>query len=290
VTARGEGEATRVAIVTGATRGIGYALAEALLGEGMAVYAIGVDPSRVAAVAARLAHPRLHARQMDVADVTAWERLLGEARETHGRIDWVINNAGLVGGGELADMDDAPLRKLVDVNLWGVIHGSRLAAKFMRAQGSGHIVNVASMAGVLPVPFSAVYTATKHAVFGFSLALREELAPYGVGVHVVCPDVVDTGIFDHALDAAGYSYRSVIARHRGRAITADEAARHMLVGVKKGRAIIYAPPRSAALGLLGRMFPGFIARQVAPRMAPVRNAPVAGASSSTPTTNTGSAA
>jgi short-subunit dehydrogenase len=179
-----------------------------------------------------------------------------------------VNNAGLLGGGELADMESAKLEQLVGVNLWGVIHGSRLAAREMRRQGSGSIVNVASMAGVLPVPFSAVYTATKHAVFGFSLALREELAPHGVGVHVVCPDVVDTQIFDRALDTPSYSYRSTITRHAGRAITAEEAARHVLAGVRKGRSVIYTPPRSSVLGALGKMFPTFLARQIAARMAP----------------------
>jgi short-subunit dehydrogenase len=118
------------------------------------------------------------------------------------------------------------------------------------------------------VPFSAVYTATKHAVFGLSLALREELAPHGVSVHVVCPDVVDTSIFDRALDAQGYSYRNTIARHAGRAITAEESARHILAGIKKGRSVIYTPPRSSLLGAVGKMFPSFIARQIAVRMAP----------------------
>jgi short-subunit dehydrogenase len=258
-----------VAIVTGATRGIGYALAEAMVGEGMTVYVVGVDPARLATAASRLADPgRVHPRRVEVSDLSAWEALLREVRERHGRIDWVVNNAGIVGGGELADMSDAQLRRLVDVNLWGVIHGSRLAASAMRAQGAGTIVNVASMAGVFPVPYSAVYTATKHAVFGFSLALREELAPHGVGVHVVCPDLVATTIFDGALDAGGYSYRNAVNRHMGRAISAEEAARHVLAGVKRGRGVIYTPPRSSVLGTLGRIFPGFIARQVATRMAP----------------------
>jgi short-subunit dehydrogenase len=257
-----------VAVVTGATRGIGLALTDQMLRAGMTVYAVGVDTGRVAAMAKRLAHPRLRARQVDVSDLGAWESLLDEVRERDGRVDWVVNNAGLLGGGELADARPEQLQRLIDVNVWGVVHGSRLAAAIMREQRSGTIVNVASMAGVFPVPFSAVYTATKHAVFGFSLALREELAPYGVGVHVVCPDVVDTEIFDRALDTAAYSYKSAIARHAGRAITADEAARHVLAGVAKGRAVVYTPPRSRVLGTIGRMFPSFIGKQVAARMAP----------------------
>ncbi len=257
-----------IAIVTGATRGIGFALAEAMLRDGMIVYALGVDPARVAELADRLRHPNLHARRVDVADGSAVDAFVKEVHAAHGRVDWMVNNAGIVGGGELADMSGAQMKKIVDVNLWGVIHGTRAVAPLMRAQRRGHIVNVASMAGVFPVPFSAVYTATKHAVFGFTLALREELAPHGVGVHVVCPDVVDTNIFDHALDTASYSYRATIARHLGRAISAEDAARHALAGVRRGRAVIYTPPRSRALGTLGRLFPTFIARQVALRMAP----------------------
>jgi len=90
----------------------------------------------------------------------------------------------------------------------------------------------------------------------------------GVGVHVVCPDVVDTSIFDRALDTASYSYRQTISRHLGRAISAEDAARHTLAGVRKGRAVIYTPPRSRTLGTFGRLFPSFVARQVAARMAP----------------------
>jgi short-subunit dehydrogenase len=180
----------------------------------------------------------------------------------------MVNNAGVLAGGELADMSQAQMERLVGVNLWGVIHGSRLAAERMRRQGSGHIVNVASMAGVFPVPFSAVYTATKHAVYGFSLALREELRPYGVSAHVVCPDIVDTGIFDRSDDNADYSYRNVINRYRWRTIAVDKAVRCIVAGVDKDRAVIYAPGFSGALGLFGKMFPSFTAHQVATLMAP----------------------
>jgi short-subunit dehydrogenase len=260
-----------VAIVTGATRGIGFALAEALLRDGLIVYAIGIDEARVNAVATRLAHPRFSARRLDVASLPALEALVHEVVATHGRLDWMVNNAGLLAGGELADMSEAQIKALVDVNLWGVIHGSRLAALQMRRQRSGRIINVASMAGVFPVPFSAVYTATKHAVFGFSLALREELRAHGVGAHVVCPDIVDTGIFDRAMDNQGYSYRQVITRHMSRAISAEEAAGQVIAGVRKDRAVIYTPPRSRAIGTVGRIFPSFIARQVAVRMGPTRS-------------------
>ncbi len=257
-----------VVIVTGATRGIGYALAESMLRDGATVYAVGVDASRVEQAAARLASPRAHARRLDVADPSAWKTLLDEVQQTYGRLDCVVNNAGIVGGGELADMNEWQIERLIDVNLRGVVHGSRFAASIMRRQRSGTIVNVASMAGVFPVPFSAVYTATKHAVVGLTLALREELAPHGVGVHVVCPDLVDTGIFEHALDTPAYSYRGAVSRHIRRAISVEEAARHTLAGLEKGRAVIYTPPRSALLGAIGKLFPSFLARQVAARMAP----------------------
>jgi short-subunit dehydrogenase len=257
-----------VAIVTGATRGIGLALTEALLRDGMTVYAIGLDDKRLADVAARLASPRLHMRRLDVADGNAFAALVADVVAAQGRLDWMVNNAGCLAGGELADMSEAQLRQLVDVNLWGVIHGSRLASIQMRKQRGGRIINLASMAGVLPVPFSAVYTATKYAVFGFSLALREELRGYGVGVHVVCPDVVATEIFDRAGNTHDYSYRRVIDRHMGRAISAADAARHVVSGVRKEQPIIYAPPRSRVLGAVGRIFPSLVARQVAARMGP----------------------
>ena len=255
-----------VAVITGATRGIGFALAEAMLAGGAIVYAVGVDAARVADVAVRLRHPALRAHRLDVADGNGVERLLCDIDAEHGRLDWMINNAGVLAGGELADMSERQLRALVDVNLWGVIHGSRHAAAHMRRQRHGRIVNVASMAGVLPVPYSAVYTATKHAVFGLSLALREELREHGVGVHVVCPDIVDTGIFDRAIDNANYSYRRVIDRLFSRAISARDAARHVLDGVARDQAIIYTPPRSRIVGTLGRLFPSFFARQVGIRM------------------------
>jgi NAD(P)-dependent dehydrogenase (short-subunit alcohol dehydrogenase family) len=278
---RGDG-ASPVAIITGATRGIGFALAEEMLRQGATVYGVGVNPARVAEAASRLASPRLHLRQVDVTDKSAWELLVRDVLEAHGRVDWVVNNAGILGGGELADMSDAQIQRIIDVNLWGVIHGTRIAASRMRSQRSGAIVNVASMAGVFPVPFSAVYTATKHAVVGLTLALREELAPYGVGVHVVCPDIVDTSIFDHALDNAAYSYRGAISRHMGRAISAEEAARHVLDGVKRGRSVIYTPPRSSILGAVGKLFPSFIGKQVAARMAPERARSVSKSPSTAP--------
>src|SRR5262249_8962393 len=96
---------TAVAVVTGATRGIGFALAEELLREGMIVYAIGVDQTRLADAAARLAHANLHVRRLDVANLEAFEELLREIDVRHGRLDWMVNNAGVLAGGELADMN-----------------------------------------------------------------------------------------------------------------------------------------------------------------------------------------
>ncbi|HEX4459499.1 MAG TPA: SDR family NAD(P)-dependent oxidoreductase, partial [Polyangia bacterium] len=214
----------------------------------------------------RVANSSLHARRLDVADADGFAALVDEVVATHGRLDWLVNNAGIVGGGELADMSLAQERAIVDTNLWGVLHGSRLAAAHMRRRRAGHIVNVASMAAMLPVPYSAVYTATKHAVLGFSLALREELREYGVGVHCFCPDIVDTSIFDTSLDNDGYDYRRVIDRHAGRAIGVDVAVRCLVDGVARDAAIIFAPSRSRILGTLSRLAPSWLAHFAASRM------------------------
>lgn len=195
------------AIVTGAASGIGRALVTRLLERGANVYAADRD---AAGLDRLVTSDRLTTMVTDVSDRSAIAAVIDRAVSEKGTLDLIFNNAGMVVGGDFEEMTAAAWDRIIGVNLWGVIHGSQLAYAVMRKQGSGHIVNTASSAGVLPVARSTAYAATKHAVVGLSTSLRAEAAAHGIRVSAVLPGVVDTGIFDNAVNLAGYNYRASI--------------------------------------------------------------------------------
>jgi NAD(P)-dependent dehydrogenase (short-subunit alcohol dehydrogenase family) len=180
------------AIVTGGASGIGRALSEALARRGAPVVVADRNADGAAEVARAIVAAGGSARSeaLDVTDAAAVERLVDETAREHGRVDLMFNNAGIAIIGEETDVSLDDWRKVVDVNLWGVVHGIRAAYPRMVRQGSGHIVNTASLAGLSPAPFEISYTATKYAVVGLSRALRAEAAAHGVKVSVVCPGFI----------------------------------------------------------------------------------------------------
>ena len=141
----------------------------------------------------------------------------------------MVNNAGVAIGGLLEELDERHWSKALDVNLRGVINGVTAAYEVMRAQGSGHILNTASLAGLIPAPAMLPYTTTKHAVVGLSTALRAEAASQGVRVSVLCPGFVDTPLLDDVYAApASFGGSSVRARVRllqPRFLTAEQTAK-----------------------------------------------------------------
>ncbi|MGH3257025.1 MAG: SDR family oxidoreductase, partial [Streptosporangiaceae bacterium] len=190
---------TRIAIITGAASGIGQALASALVVRGDTVVVADIDGGGAERVAGELAQRGPGTAQpavVDVRDAGAVQALVDQTRDRHGRLDVMVNNAGIGVGGEAHDLLLAHWDRAIDVNLRGVVHGVQAAYLVMVEQGSGHIVNTASLAGLLPTPGMTPYAMTKHAVVGLSLSLRAEAAGYGVRVTVVCPGVVDTPILD----------------------------------------------------------------------------------------------
>lgn len=187
-----------IALVTGAGSGIGEALANALAARGARVLLgdrRGEEAERVAARIRELggfAEPSaLDVRE--AAQVSAW---VETARLRHGRIDLVFNNAGIGVAGEVRDLAIADWRAIVEVNLMGVVHGVHAAYPTMVAQGFGHLVNTASMSGLMPSPLTTPYGATKAGVVGLSRSLRVEAAHYGVRVTALCPGVVRTPILE----------------------------------------------------------------------------------------------
>ncbi|MBK5959172.1 short-chain dehydrogenase [Rhodoplanes elegans] len=232
-------------VITGAASGIGLAVGEALLAAGAAVFMADVDAAALETAAHRLAaaHPgRVQAMPVDVTKADDVRRMVEGAAARHGRLDVLFNNAGIGATQPIETVTLDHWRRIVDINLWGVVHGIHFALPIMRRQGGGHIVNTASMAGLMPFPFQALYCATKFAVAGLSESLRFELADEGIHVSVVCPGHVASAIFGKPL-AGGL----VDLPLPPDAIPADEAAATILAGVAARAGIIALPEGSRTL-------------------------------------------
>jgi NAD(P)-dependent dehydrogenase (short-subunit alcohol dehydrogenase family) len=186
-----------VCVVTGAGSGIGCALADAFGAEGMHVVVVDVVPDRVAAAVSELAGRGVDCagEVVDVRDGAAVEQLAARTVERFGRVDVVCNNAGVFAMGRQWELSLDTWEQVLDVCFWGVVHGVRSFVPHMLAGGRpGHVVNTASVSGLVRGPYAGPYTSAKHAVVGLSKGLRVELADTPIGVSVVCPGSVVTSI------------------------------------------------------------------------------------------------
>jgi NAD(P)-dependent dehydrogenase (short-subunit alcohol dehydrogenase family) len=252
---------SRIAVVTGGASGIGRAIATALVLRGDTVTVADRDKDGAEQVAARLSeHGTAEAAALDVTDAEAVAALFAEVRGRHGRLDLVFNNAGIAVGGMTDELTLDHWNRTLDVNLRGVIHGVHAAYPIMLAQGHGHILNTASLAGLVPAPMMLPYTTTKHAVVGLSLALRAEAAAHGVRVSAICPGFVDTPLLDNAnpdlpATEAGSHAREAALSVQRKLYTAEALARDVLRGVDKNRALIVAPASARAAWRGARLSP-----------------------------------
>lgn len=180
--------------ITGAARGIGLATAAALLKRGARVVIGDRDVTLEESAVAQLGRlGSVSGYPLDVTDAESFATFLDKARaDGDGHIDILINNAGVMPVGPFLEQTEQAMRSAIEVNFYGVLTGCRLAAPDMVQRKRGHIVNIASMAGMLAVPGQAVYAGTKFAVVGFSTALSDELAPHGVQVSCVLPTFTNT--------------------------------------------------------------------------------------------------
>ena len=186
-------------------------------------------------------------------------------------LDYVINNAGIVVGGEFRETSLQEIEKITQVNYWGAMHGTKQAYDIMTRQGSGHIVNVASPAGVMPVPLSTAYCATKHAVVGLSHALRAEGALYGVKVSVVLPGMVKSELWENAINTGDYDYKKEMEGGGIPQITGAEAAIAILKGIARNQQDIVFPFLNRVIVKLYQLFPGLMTGIVTkPLLAPLR--------------------
>lgn len=227
----------KVCVVTGAASGIGSAVSEALLRAGAVVVLADRDADRLASTVDGLDHPpgRLDSAAVDVTSQSQVQELVDSAVSRHGALDFMFNNAGIGGTLPIPDATLEHWRRIIDLNLWLVIYGVH-AVPVMRSQGSGHIVNTASLAGLVPFPYQSLHCTTKYVVVGMSECLRDELAADNIRVSVVCPGNVVSRIFSTPLVG-----EAVEAKPPEDAIPAEEAARIILDGVANGEGIIAFP-------------------------------------------------
>lgn len=229
----------KITLLTGGGSGIGRAVAQELGRRGSLVVVTDLDGDRAARVASsiREAGGQAASEPLDVVDAAAFKRLVERTVDEHGRLDYLFNNAGVGVTGEVRDLPEGGWDHVIDVNLRGVIHGIEAAYPQMIRQGSGHIFNMACIAGLVPFPMTAPYCATKHAVVALSTALRAEAAPLGVKISVVCPGTVDTGMFE-AIDYFRVNKQAIVSGIRPALMPVEKCARAILAGVRRNKAII----------------------------------------------------
>jgi NAD(P)-dependent dehydrogenase (short-subunit alcohol dehydrogenase family) len=252
--------AGKIAFVTGGASGIGAALATKLVDGGAEVWIADRQLDAAQELAQRLnsGGATAHAIELDVRSYPSFERAVAETVQQSGRIDYLFNNAGIGVGGEVDSYTLDDWNDVFDVNLRGVVHGIQAVYPIMIRQRSGHIVNTASLAGLVAAPGSASYTATKHAVVGISKVLRVEAKRHGITVSVLCPGAIRTPIltFGKYGRYKGVSDEQLLKFWEPfRPMASEKFAERALRAVLRGDSIIVVPAWWKALWYLDRLSP-----------------------------------
>jgi NAD(P)-dependent dehydrogenase (short-subunit alcohol dehydrogenase family) len=252
----------KIAFVTGGASGIGAALATKLAEGGAEVWIADRQLGAAQELAQRLnsGGAKAHAVELDVRSCPPFERVVAEAVQQSGRIDYLFNNAGIGVGGEIDSYTLDDWNDVFDVNLHGVVHGIQAVYPLMIRQRSGHIVNTASLAGLVATPGSGSYTASKHAVVALSKALRLEAERHGIKVSVLCPGAIRTPILTGGtygrMTKTGASDEDLLKFWEPfRPMAPEKFAERALRAVLRGDAIIVVPAWWKALWYLDRLSP-----------------------------------
>jgi NAD(P)-dependent dehydrogenase (short-subunit alcohol dehydrogenase family) len=249
--------------LTGAASGIGRATALAAAREGAVVFLTDVDEQGLIRVVEEITAAGGevgYAAPVDVSDHDAVRAMAAEITDQHGAMDVVMNIAGIASWGTISAMPHRTWQRVVDVNLMGPIAVLEyLVPPMIDARRGGHVVNVSSAAGLIGMPWHAAYSASKFGLRGVSEVLRFDLARHRIGVSLVCPGGVDTGLTETVsiagVDKATPQFARLQAGFRKRAVSPDHAAEAILRGVKRNRYWVYTSRDIRLVHLLQRLFP-----------------------------------
>jgi len=235
--------AGRVALVTGGARGIGRAIAEAFVARGMKVALADIDAALVEQTARQIG-AGASALALDVTVPEAFQRVVGGIERALGPLDVLVNNAGIMPVGPFLEEDDVTTRRIVDVNVHGVLNGMKAVLPRFLARGRGHLINVASMAAKVPAPGGVTYTGTKHFVLGASDAVRQELRGTGVEVTCLMPGPVLTEMMAGLRPARGV-----------RQVTVEEVAAAAVATLERPRFEVHVPAAAGRMHALSQLLP-----------------------------------
>ena len=251
------GEQTKTAVITGAALGIGRALALAWARRGWKVGVVDFDMEEAERTLEMIekAGGSGEIFRCDVRDPGEVQAAADHFFDAWGRIDLVMNNAGVGAAGEVADIPLEEWKRVIDTDLWGVIHGCRSFIPGMKEQGGGHIVNTASMAGILSGAEMAPYNVSKAAVISLSETLKMELAPYNIGVTVICPMAVKTNVLETATYTDEFQRELAYVAMERVKMPIDEFARRVARAVDRDRLYVVPHLTGKLLCLLKRLSP-----------------------------------
>lgn len=257
----------KVVVVTGASMGIGEAIARAFVDKGASVVLLSRDAGRAEAARERINHSeRTLALSCDVRNREEIDRVVSLTLHHFRRIDVWINNAGHGLMDSVADVDMTLCRETFDTNFFGTVACMQAALAVMKPQGSGTIINISSVAGHIPLPFHAVYSATKFAMNAFGKAARVELKYSGINVLTVCPGYVRT---DFGANAIKGIQAKTVRPSAVRGISAERVARAVFRGyVKQKREVIVPWTMHPAIKVY-QLFPGLVERVMVKMARPV---------------------
>jgi short-subunit dehydrogenase len=245
----------KVVVVTGASMGIGEAIAKVFADAGASVVLLSRDASRAEAARHRVGHTeRTLALACDVRNREEIDRAIGLTLHHFDRLDVWVNNAGIGIRDTVANMEMSACRELFETNFFGAINGMQAAAAAMREKGGGDIINISSVAGHIPVPFMAIYSASKFAMNAIGKGARLELRRDYINVLTVCPGYVSTEFGEH-----------VVANRRGsvrpqsvRGVTAERVARAAYRGYRSGKREVIVPWTMIPAIKLYQLLPGLV--------------------------------
>ena len=239
-------------IITGAASGIGAHMAKAMIKRNYRVMLCDINLEAMQEQFPDYSEDQVQIRKLDVTSIENWQEVIQDTLDHFKRIDYLFNIAGIILPGFVHKAPIETLTAQIDINTKGMMFGAKLISEVMVKQRSGHIINVASLAGLVPVSGIAGYTASKFAIRGFSLAIAGDLKPHNVEVSVICPDLVNTPMLTHELD---YEEEAALIFTGGSPLTVEDIAQAFLDVMDTPELEVILPTSRGVLAKVGSFFP-----------------------------------